>query len=44
MALYKTKHITGCINCKGIQHHISEHVYKEYLITVTIYVIFLKVT
>lgn len=42
MTLYKTKHITCCINCKGIQHHISEHVYKEYLITVTTYVIFLS--
>jgi len=44
MTLYKTKHITCCINCKGIQHRISEHVYKEYLIIVTTYVIFLRVT
>jgi hypothetical protein len=44
MTMYKTKHITCCINCKGIQHHISEHVYKEYLIIVTTYVIFLRVT
>ena len=34
MTLYITKHITCCINCKDIQHHISEHVYKEYLTTV----------
>jgi hypothetical protein len=44
MTMYTTKHITCRINCKGIQHHISEHVYKEYLITVTTYVIFLRVT
>ena len=44
MALYKTKHITCCIICKGIQHHIREHVYKENLITVKTYVIFLRVT
>ena len=37
MTLYKTKHITCCINCKGIQHHISEHVYKVYIIIVTTY-------